>query len=49
MTLYIEAERPAPDATQVTALPLHLPGADPASDTAVLPTPPHRKPTDPTG
>ena len=44
LVLYIEADRPAPDAAQVTAVPLPLPGTDPAADTAVLPTPPARVP-----
>lgn len=46
LLLYIETERPDADAKEVTAMPLPLPGADPMTDTTVLPTPPARKPTE---
>jgi hypothetical protein len=46
MVLFIEAERPGPDATRVTALPLPLPGTDPATDTTLIPVPPKRPPSE---
>ena len=46
MTLYVEAQRPEVDDTEVTVRPLPLPGANPASDTTVLPAPPTRKPAE---
>ncbi|WP_171470557.1 hypothetical protein [Frigoriglobus tundricola] len=43
LTLYIEAERPARDATEVIALPLALPGGNPGTDTVILAPPAARK------
>jgi hypothetical protein len=45
LSLYIEAERPDAGATEVTALPLALPGGSPGVDTVLLPPPAARKPT----
>jgi hypothetical protein len=42
MDLFILAERPKPDDTQVVAIPLTLPGSDEGTD--VIPVPKPRKP-----
>jgi hypothetical protein len=46
LILYIEAERPGSDATEVAAFPLAFPGMNTSSDTAVLPPPSPRAPAE---